>query len=126
MWSKIYDAVIKSLISVEKTIFNSDCVGGTGSVRSNFFELLGWNPQSIILTAKLWKQKSDLTLTDLYKFIAEEKPEFALDSIISLHMNEISRWHPREYSFMRILCLLPPSSINDLKCYWAQFKKVTD
>jgi tubulin polyglutamylase TTLL5 len=43
MWSKIYDAVIKSLISVEKTIFNSDCVGGTGSVRSNFFELLGFD-----------------------------------------------------------------------------------
>ena len=43
MWSKIYDAVIKSVISVEKTIFDSEKCGATGSVRSNFFELLGYD-----------------------------------------------------------------------------------
>jgi len=43
MWSKIYDAVIKSFISVEKTIFEHDKCGNPGSVRSNFFECLGYD-----------------------------------------------------------------------------------
>ena len=45
MWSKIYDAVIKSLISVEKTLFDStkEVKNAYNSSRSNFFELLGYD-----------------------------------------------------------------------------------
>ena len=37
----------------------------------HFFELLGWNPQAIILTALLWKENPNLTLVNLYKMIVE-------------------------------------------------------
>jgi|FLMP01.2.fsa_nt_emb hypothetical protein len=45
MWGKIYDAVIKSLISVEKSIFDSNKVSraAPGEFKSNFFELLGYD-----------------------------------------------------------------------------------
>ena len=45
MWSKIYDAVIKSIISVENTIFDGvkNIQSVTGSCKSNFFELLGYD-----------------------------------------------------------------------------------
>jgi len=45
MWGKIYDAVIKSLISVERTLFDStkEVKNCTNYGRSNFFELLGYD-----------------------------------------------------------------------------------
>ena len=45
MWGKIYDAIIKSLITVEKSIFDSNKVSkaAPGEFRSNFFELLGYD-----------------------------------------------------------------------------------
>jgi len=35
----------------------------------HLFELLGWNPTTIILTALLWKGKRQLTLSGLYQLI---------------------------------------------------------
>jgi tubulin polyglutamylase TTLL4 len=45
MWSKIYDTVLKSFISVEKYLFDStkEVQTNPNSTKSNFFELFGYD-----------------------------------------------------------------------------------
>lgn len=45
MWGKIYDAVLKSLISVEKTLFEGakKFQNNSSSIKSNYFELFGYD-----------------------------------------------------------------------------------
>jgi hypothetical protein len=45
MWSRVYDAVLKSIISVEKTFFEQSkkLQNNSTSVKSNIFELFGYD-----------------------------------------------------------------------------------
>jgi hypothetical protein len=39
--------------------------------KHHFFELLCWNPQAIKAVAVLWNGRPNLSLVDLYNFVAE-------------------------------------------------------
>jgi len=75
MWGKIYDAVLKSLISVESVIFENakKSQSNSSSCKSNFFELFGYD---IMLDSELNPWILEVNLA----------PSLSADSPIDFHV----------------------------------------
>jgi hypothetical protein len=102
----------------------------------HLLELLGWNPQAIILLSALYKSNTDLTLVDLYQMIVKQKlledtqttisgrQEItqSLQITIRVQIEELFHWDRASYKFLQLLSLLPTfNSERDLNHYWQFF-----
>ena len=101
------------------------------------FELLGWNPQAIILIALLWKNNSELTLGALYDTVADqikltagtdqfkntEKMNEALMITTQVQVAELRNWELPCYKLMQLLSFLPAfNSVYDLQNLWTEYQ----
>ena len=57
-----------------------------------------------------------LKLNHVYRFLsARSQPTCSAISLtVNAILDEIAKWHPREYSFIRLICLLGPCEFHDL------------
>lgn len=106
---------------VKKTTATLDKLGN-----HHLFELLGWNPQAIILIALLWNSNVKLTLGDLYEMIHNNNPKLkqqtddlnlsdrmnaALQITTKVQIDELHKWDLPLYKLTQMLSFLP--TMND-------------
>jgi hypothetical protein len=104
----------------------------------HLFELLGWNPQAIILIALLWKNNPNLTLGTLYETVADqikldagtdhfklnEKMHTALMTTTKVQVAELYNWELPCYKLMQLLSFLPAfNSVSELKSLWKKYEE---